>query len=96
MRRRHGVPEIEMEDDLAFSAIAHSDKQISRQMSTIVFSNALFIIVNVKCTTVNECRVAGVLRFTMAKKPVRLRRVIQYLVPIEVRSQQEQAEVRYS
>ena len=36
---------------------------------------------------------AGVLRFAMAKKPVRLRRVIQHLVPIEVRSQQEQADV---
>ena len=38
---RHGVPEIKMKDDLNFSAIAHSDKQISRQISTIVFSNAL-------------------------------------------------------
>ena len=37
---RHGVPEIEMSDDLNFSAMAHSDKQISRQISTIVFSNA--------------------------------------------------------
>ena len=37
----HGVPEIEMKDDLNFSAMAHSDKQISRQISTIVFSNAL-------------------------------------------------------
>ena len=38
----HGMPEIEMNDDLNFSAIAHSDKQISRQTSTmIVFSNAL-------------------------------------------------------
>ena len=31
---------------------------------------------------------AGALRFTMAKKPVQLRRVIQHLVTIEVRSQQ--------
>ena len=38
---RHGVPEIEMNDDLNFSAMAHSDKQISRHISTIVFSNAL-------------------------------------------------------
>ena len=37
----HGVPEIEMKDDLNFSAIANRDKQISRQISTIVFSNAL-------------------------------------------------------
>ena len=37
----HGVPEIEMEDDLNFPAMAHSDKQISWQISTIVFSNAL-------------------------------------------------------
>ena len=37
---RHGVPEIEMNDDLNFSA----DKQISRQISTIVFANALFTI----------------------------------------------------
>ena len=28
---RHGVPEIEMSNDLNFSAMAHSDKQISRQ-----------------------------------------------------------------
>ena len=42
MRMLHGMPEIEMNDDLNFSAIAHSDKQISRQTSTmIVFSNAL-------------------------------------------------------
>ena len=41
MRTRHGVPEIEKNDDLNFSAMAHSDKQISQQMSTIVFSNAL-------------------------------------------------------
>ena len=41
MRKRHGVPEIEMNDDLNFSAMAHSDKQISRHISTIVFSNAL-------------------------------------------------------
>ena len=33
---RHGVQEIEMKDDLTFSAIAHSDKQISWQISTIV------------------------------------------------------------
>ena len=26
---RHGVPEIEMNDDLNFSAMAHSEKQIS-------------------------------------------------------------------
>ena len=38
---RHGVLEIEMNDDLNFSAMVHSDKQISRQISTIVFSNAL-------------------------------------------------------
>ena len=37
---RHGVPEIEM-NDLNFLAMANSDKQISRQISTIVFSNAL-------------------------------------------------------
>ena len=36
----HGVPEIEMNNDLNFSAMAHADKQISRQISTIVFSNA--------------------------------------------------------
>ena len=41
MRIRHGVPEIEMNDDLNFLAMANSDKQISRQISTIVFSNAL-------------------------------------------------------
>ena len=53
-----------------------------------------FTIVKVKFTTVNEyCRVAGVLRFTIAKKPVRPRRVIQHLVPIEVRCQQEHAYV---
>ena len=40
MRMRHGVPEIEMNDDLNFSAMAHSDKQLSRQISTIVFWNA--------------------------------------------------------
>ena len=34
---RHGVSEIEMNDDLSFSAMVHSDKQISRQISTIVF-----------------------------------------------------------
>ena len=33
----HGVPEIEMKDDLNFSAMVHSNKQISRQISTIVF-----------------------------------------------------------
>ena len=37
----HGVPEIEMNDDFNLSAMAHSDKQISRQISTIVFSNDL-------------------------------------------------------
>ena len=31
---RHGVPEIDMKVDLTFSAIAHSDKQVSRQIST--------------------------------------------------------------
>ena len=41
MRMRHGVPEIEMNDDHNFSAMTHSDKQISRQISTIVFSNTL-------------------------------------------------------
>ena len=41
MHIRHGVPEIEMKEDLTFSVIAHRDKQISRQISTIVFSNAL-------------------------------------------------------
>ena len=41
MRKHHGVPEIEMEDDLNFPAMAHNDKQISWQISTIVFSNAL-------------------------------------------------------
>ena len=34
---RHGVPEIEMTDNLNFSAMAHSDKQISRQTFTSVF-----------------------------------------------------------
>ena len=29
---RHGVPEIEIRNDLNFSAMAHSDKQISRQI----------------------------------------------------------------
>ena len=76
MRMRHAVPEIEMNDDLNFQAMTHSRKQISRQIPTIVFSNALFIIVN------EFCRVAGVLRSTMTKKPVRLRRVVQHLVPI--------------
>ena len=37
----HGVPEIEMNNDFNFSAKAHGNKQISRQISTIVFSNAL-------------------------------------------------------
>ena len=37
----HGVPEIEMNDNLNFSAMTHSDKQIFRQISTIVFSIAL-------------------------------------------------------
>ena len=39
---RHGVPEIEMNDDLSFSnsAMNHSDKQRFCQISTIVFSNA--------------------------------------------------------
>ena len=37
----HGVPKIEMNGDLNFLAMAHSDKQISREISTIVFSNAL-------------------------------------------------------
>ena len=34
---RHGVPEIEMNDDLNFSAMAHSDKQISRQIDYRLF-----------------------------------------------------------
>ena len=38
---RYGVPEIAMNDDLNFSAMAHSDKQISQQILTTVFSNAL-------------------------------------------------------
>ena len=38
---RHGVLEIEIKDDLNFSAMAHSDKQISRKILTIIFSNAL-------------------------------------------------------
>ena len=33
----HGVPKIEMNDDLNFSAMANSDKEISWQISTIVF-----------------------------------------------------------
>ena len=41
MRMCHGVPEREMNDDLNFSGMVHSDKQISRQTSTIVFSNTL-------------------------------------------------------
>ena len=41
-RKRHNVPEIEMKDDLNFSAIAHSDKQIPRQLSTIVFQIPLW------------------------------------------------------
>ena len=41
MRMRYGVPEREMKDDLNFSAIAHSDKQVSWQISNIVFSNGL-------------------------------------------------------
>ena len=41
MRKRYGVTEMEMNDDLNFSAMAHIDKQISRQISTVVFSNAL-------------------------------------------------------
>ena len=41
IRMCHGVPEIEMNNDFNFSAMAHSDKQISGQISTIVFSNAL-------------------------------------------------------
>ena len=48
MRTRHGVPEIEKNDDLSFSAMAHSDKQISQQMSTIVFSNALVETLSIK------------------------------------------------
>ena len=48
MRIRHEVPEIEMKDVLNFSAIAHSDKQISRQISTVVFSNALVETLSVK------------------------------------------------
>ena len=39
---RHGVPEIEMNDDLDSSAMAHSRQtNITQQISTIVFSNAL-------------------------------------------------------
>ena len=34
---RHGVPQIEMNDDLNFSTMAHNDKQISQQVLTIVF-----------------------------------------------------------
>ena len=37
----HGVSEIEIKDDLTFSTMAHSDKQMSRQISIIIFSNAL-------------------------------------------------------
>ena len=37
----HSVPEIEMNEDLNFSSVAHGDKQISWQISSIVFSNAL-------------------------------------------------------
>ena len=33
---RHGVSEIEMNDDHTFSAIAHSGKHIFRQMSIVV------------------------------------------------------------
>ena len=38
---RHGVPEIEMNDNLNFSSMTHSDKQIFRKISTIIFSIAL-------------------------------------------------------
>ena len=37
----HVVPKIVMNDELNFSAMAHSDKEISRQISSIIFSNAL-------------------------------------------------------
>ena len=36
----HSVPEIEMNSDLNFLAMANSDKQISLEISTIIFSNA--------------------------------------------------------
>ena len=41
MRMRYGVPEIEMNKDVNFSAMGYSHKQRSRQISTIVFSNVL-------------------------------------------------------
>ena len=43
---RHGVPETEMNDYLNFLAMAHSGKQISRQILTIVFSNAFEDVIN--------------------------------------------------
>ena len=88
MRIRHGVPGIKMEDDLLRSYILYILAHGRGSIGHILLS------VNVKFTIVNEyCRVAGVFRFTMAKKPVWLRRVIQHLVPIWVRSDQEEADV---
>ena len=63
----HSVPEIEMNDDINFRLKPTATNKYPRQISTIVFSNALFTIVN------EYCNVAGVLRFTMTKKPVQLR-----------------------
>ena len=45
---RDGVPEIEMNDDLNFLAMAHRDKQIYRQILKIVFSNALVELLLIK------------------------------------------------
>ena len=82
------MPEIKMKDDLLRSYISYI--LVEAPLAIFYYSKRQ---VYYSKQEVNEfCRVAGVLRFTMAKQPVRLRRVIQHLVPMEVHSEQEQAD----
>ena len=57
---RHGVPEIEMNDDFTdFLAMTHNDKQRSRQISTIVFSIALVKTLLIKLGDSALCMLFG-------------------------------------
>ena len=61
---RHGVPEIEMKDDLSFSAIVHSDKYPAWQIPTVVFSNDLVETLLIKLGESALCVLFGSYRKT--------------------------------
>ena len=81
------MPEIKMKDDLLRSHILY----ILVEAPLVIFYDSKRQVYYSKQKVNEYCRVSGVLRFTRAKKPVRLRRVIQHLVRIEVYCKQDQS-----